>query len=273
MAFIQNFSFASKFLAWEPEVSVLLPSRRLAHSTGKQIWELDGKFKTLYLLHGMGDNHTQWSRMTNVEWFCEKYEIAVVMPAVGVSFYSDMTYGQKYWSYLSIELPRYMRAIFPLSDKREDNFAAGLSMGGYGAYKLALSCPEQFCAAASLSGALDLAGQMAQAKEDPSDSFYSAMINNFGSLNGLKDTPNDLFWLVKRNLQEGRPMPALFQSVGTEDFLYRCNQNFRKFAAEQKVELFYEEGPGVHDWAYWQDRLPEVFRWLSSLGDNPVTCL
>ena len=86
----------------------------------------------------------------------EGLNLAVVMPAVHLSFYTDMAYGGKYWQFISEEVPAVVRDMFPLSSEREDNFVAGLSMGGYGAFKLALTYPERYAAAASLSGAVDI---------------------------------------------------------------------------------------------------------------------
>jgi len=268
LAFIQNFSFPSKYLATEPQVSIILPSRKLANDPNKQIWEIDRKFKTLYLLHGAGDNQTHWSRFTNVEWFAEKYNIAIVMPEGNMSFYSDMVHGQKYWSYLSNELPKYMQAVFPLSEKREDNFVAGVSMGGYGAYKLALSCPENFFAAASLSGALNIVEMLLKEHVLLSDKFRDSNKNAFGEERLVKGTPNDLFYLLKYDIDNKKPLPHLYQNVGTEDFLYEYNQDFRRYAQTLGVPLSYEESQGVHDWDYWQEQLPRVFDWLGKIMQN-----
>ena len=229
----------------------------------KQIWEIDKKFKTLYLLHGIGDNQTHWSRFTNIEWFAEKYNIAVVMPEGNVSFYSDMVWGQKYWSYLSIELPRYMQTVFPLSEKREDNFVAGVSMGGYGAYKLALCCPENFAAAASLSGALNIVGMLSSGGTKTSAKFSSSTDCAFGEEKNICGTRNDLFFLLKDDLEKKKTLPHLYQNVGTEDSLYQFNQDFLHYAQSLGVPVTYEEYKGIHDWDYWQEQLPRVFQWLS----------
>ena len=110
----------------------------------------------LYLLHGLSDDHSIWLRRTSIERYADVLGLAVVMPAVNRSFYADTAYGAQYWTFVSEELPRVMHGFFPLSDKRADTFVAGLSMGGYGAFKLALTLPDRFAAAASLSGALDV---------------------------------------------------------------------------------------------------------------------
>lgn len=118
----------------------------------------ENQFPTLYLLHGMSDDHTAWQRFTAIERHVSHLNLAVVMPTTHLGWYTDMEYGNRYWTYPTQELPGICRSFFHgMSDKREDTFIAGLSMGGYGAFKAALGAPETFCAGASLSGALDIA--------------------------------------------------------------------------------------------------------------------
>jgi putative tributyrin esterase len=93
----------------------------------------------------------------------EGLNLAVVMPAAQRSFYTDMVTDQRYWTFISEEVPTLARHFFPLSEDRNENYVAGLSMGGYGAFKLALSYPERYAAAASLSGTLDVV-RLAQAE-------------------------------------------------------------------------------------------------------------
>src|SRR3712207_5671442 len=111
----------------------------------------------LYLLHGLSDDDTTWLRRTSVERFVAPLGWAVVMPQVHRSFYSDEQLGGQFWTFVSEELPGLVDRFFRVSTAREDTFVAGLSMGGYGALKLALRQPDRFAVAASLSGALDLA--------------------------------------------------------------------------------------------------------------------
>ena len=106
----------------------------------------------LYLLHGLSDDHTAWLRYTSIERYATARGLAVVMPAVHRSFYADEAHGHAYWHFVSEELPAIVAAFFRLSERREDTFVAGLSMGGYGALKLGLHHPERFAAVASLSG-------------------------------------------------------------------------------------------------------------------------
>ena len=215
------------------------------------------KLPTLYLLHGLSDDHTIWQRRTSIERYVEPLGLAVVMPAVNRSFYADMAHGPRYWTFVSEELPRLARAFFPLSDKRADNFAAGLSMGGYGAFKLVLSHPDRFAAGASLSGALDLAHRLDQVGEERMPEFEDV----FGDPARLKGSENDLFHLAEKVARRKR-QPRLYQCCGTEDFLYEGNVRFRQHAERLELDLTYEEGPGEHEWGYWDQQIQKVLAWL-----------
>jgi S-formylglutathione hydrolase FrmB len=166
-----------------------------------------------------------------------------------------MAYGNNYWTFVSEELPRLCRSFFPLSERREDTFVAGLSMGGYGAFKLALRKPEMFSYAASLSGALDIANR----RHD-----LPLFQRIFGE-SGPKGTDNDLLALLDplaKAMQEGKPVPQLYQCCGTEDFLYEDNQTFRDACTRAGLPLTYEEGPGSHEWGYWDAKIQDVLKWL-----------
>ncbi len=215
------------------------------------------RFATLYLLHGLSDDHTIWQRRTSIERYVADTPLAVVMPAVGRSFYTDMARGLRYWTFISEELPALCRRLFPLSTKREDTFVAGLSMGGYGAFKLALRCPERFAAAASLSGALDMAALL---EADPARG--PEMENIFGDLAKLRGSDNDLLHLATKLARSRGPKPRLFQWCGTGDFLYPHNLTFRDHALRLGLDLTYTDGSGDHQWAYWDQHIQNVLRWL-----------
>lgn len=124
--------------------------------------------KTLWLLHGQGSSASSWMRWTSIERYAMQHGFAVIMPEVQRSFYRNTAYGMDYFTFVAEELPRLCREMFRLSDKREDNYIAGLSMGGYGALKVGLTHPEQYGTIASFSGAVDL-GKMFQSMGDSLD--------------------------------------------------------------------------------------------------------
>src|SRR5215204_1145839 len=146
--------FFSDALGLSTSMTVILPQRTQAQIGMASIGG-DSPPPVLYLLHGLSDDDTTWSRRTSIERYVAPLGLAVVMPQVHRSFYLDEAIGNRYWTFLSEELPSVVGSFFRVSQRREDTFVAGLSMGGYGAVKWALRQPERFAAAASLSGALD----------------------------------------------------------------------------------------------------------------------
>ncbi|MEC0173816.1 alpha/beta hydrolase family protein [Paenibacillus favisporus] len=253
MALIQC-HFFSDVLQLSTSMTVILP-QQTRHQIGMQNNTFADKHPTLYLLHGLSDDDSIWLRRTSIERYVASTGLAVVMPQVHRSFYTDMAYGNKYWTFISEELPSIARSFFPLSAEREDNFVAGLSMGGYGAFKWALSKPESFAAAASLSGAMN--GM--RAPEDP-DRFpdYKLIYGDKPE----KNREEDLFCLMEQCAKSEGPKPMLYQCCGTEDFLYEDNVMFREACKQSGLDYTYEEGPGSHEWGYWDAKIQDVLAWL-----------
>jgi putative tributyrin esterase len=253
---LNEVNFMSENLGLLSSMYVLLPQRKLADAQKKQ-----KKFRTLYLLHGHSDDHTAWQRFTSIERYAEGLNLAVVMPAVHLSFYNDMAHGLKYWQFISEEVPAVVRGLFPLSSERRDNFVAGLSMGGYGAFKLALTHPERYAAAASLSGALDIRAVTSPRKDRDNKIWLAEMRTVFGDLRKVPGSKHDLFALAKK-VVKGQVKPRLYQCCGTEDHLYDDNIRFRDSVRKLPLDLTYEEGPGEHVWAYWDRMIQNVLAWL-----------
>jgi len=252
--------FISEVLGLSTSMDVILPQPMQAQS-GTKGKAVRRRYPTLYLLHGLSDDHTIWQRRTSIERYVSDLGLAVVMPAVHRSWYTDSQIGYRYWTFVSEELPRIARSFFPLSEDRKDNFVAGLSMGGYGAFKLAFRRPDVFCAAASLSGALDLARCIFRIEDD---TWRQEFKNIFGDLRKISGTENDLFHLARKLARSKGPKPKLFQCCGTSDFLYEDNTNFRDHANKVGLNLTYEEGPGDHTWAYWDEMIQHVLTWLTT---------
>jgi putative tributyrin esterase len=252
-------NFFSEVLGMSMNMDVILPQ-----STRGQIGlkgnRKDGKYPVLYLLHGMSDDHTIWQRRTSIERYVSELGIAVVMPTVHLSFYTDMKYGLKYWTFISEELPAICHEFFPnMSDRREDTFAAGLSMGGYGALKLGLRASETFGAVACLSGALDMASELKKRTVDDSTGVFR---NIFGSYEEMIDSDEDLMAVAIRLKESGKPLPKIYIWCGKEDFLYEHNLTAKKRLTELGYELTYEESPGDHQWQYWDEKIQRVLEWL-----------
>lgn len=253
MAFVQV-EFYSNVLNVASAVNVILPEVNRKDSTPVPE-ELP---RVLYLLHGYSNDHTNWMRKTAIERYVEPYNLAVIMPAVNHSFYCNEVYGERYWDYVSEELPKTMHHYFRLSNRPEDTFVAGLSMGGYGAMRLALTYPERFAAAGSFSGAVDLGAlALGPGHENESKRIFGEDPVFYGS-------EADNLYLMKKNA-DAPHKPRLYVSCGTEDFLYEMHDPFIKRLEKNHWAVTRNDEPGAsHTWEFWDQ---EIRRFLEFIGE------
>ena len=250
-----EFHYYSRVLDIDVTVSVILPEV-------KTMLEQDGKpLPTLYLLHGLSDDHTHWIRQTRLEFYARRYRLAIVMPCVNRSFYTDMKHGAKYFTFVSEELPKVMELYFPLSHEREERFAAGLSMGGYGAMKLGLLCPEKYAVVASLSGAVEMEADFFRHSVQKDDAFLRELTDIFGPFEEFMQSDNCLTRVAER--LDPAKAPRMYMACGTADFLFDSNEDFvRRFGEKFSIRYDTEEG-AAHTWDFWDRQIEKVLAWLN----------
>ena len=233
-------NFYSKELGKATTVNVLIPEK--CRSANRP-------YKTMWLLHGLTDDHTAWMRYTAIERYANEWGIAVVMPNADRSWYTNTAYGTKYFDFIANELPALLRDTFSgMSSAREDNIVAGLSMGGYGALKLALTCPEQYGACISLSGSLDVARRGRVYNLSEWQSIFGYEIKDASDLAGSE---HDLFALAKANKENGKPFPKLYLWCGLEDTLVEVNRAFDAHLTSLDVPHAFQTSEGNHTWKWW----------------------
>ena len=258
-----NVDFFSEVIGMCMQMEVILPERTRGQ-IGMQGQKGSGKIPVLYLLHGMSDDHTIWLRRTSIERYVSSLGIAVIMPTTHLGWYTDMAYGNRYWTYISEELPKICHSFFAdLSEEREDTFAAGLSMGGYGALKLGLGT-DRFGAVASLSGAVKVGREASDTMNRQPD--WQGVC---GDMTKIKGSGNDLFRLAKEKKEragKGEHLPKIYMCCGTEDRLLEDNRDMKKYLEENGYDLTYEESPGNHEWGYWDVNIQKVLAWLPIHG-------
>ena len=244
MAFFRT-HFFSDALGVCTRANVLLPDRP----------DPAAPLPALYLLHGLSDDETIWMRRTSLELFAGGLNLAVVMPDGGRSFYSNLRTGQRFFDYVVDELPALMERWFRLDARREGRFVAGLSMGGYGAFKAALSRPDRYAAAAGLSSVCDV-----RWVRDGRADVWESMVGP-----GAAEPPPELDLDALAERAAAAPAagrPALFQYCGTDDFLWAANLRFRDRLRALGMAPHWEEGPGGHSWENWNERIRHVLAWL-----------
>ncbi len=218
----------------------------------------EGEMPVLYLLHGLSENHSAWLRRSRADYYAEQAGVALVMPEVQRSFYCDMAGGLNYYTYVAEELPVLCQRMFRLSGRREDTFVAGLSMGGYGALKLALRRPDRFAAAGSFSGATDVRTRLAAPSNGMAEKEIAAICG------GTIAPEDDLFPLAER-AAEGGTLPALYISCGESDFMIEDNRRFHRHLETLGIAHTYEEWPGTHNWDFWEESIRRAIAFFSSL--------
>ena len=240
----------SKELGKNTEVSILLPNA---------VAESSARFRTLWLFHGLSGDHTAWMRNTSIERYAAKYDLAVVMPSVDRSWYTNTQYGLRYFDYVTKELPTLCRNAFAcMSDKREDNIVAGLSMGGYGALKAALTYPEQYGACISLSGSVDITrkGRAVNLPEWKGnfDFQMQAPIE-------LEGSEHDLFALAQKLHEEKKEFPNIYMWCGLEDALIVPNRALDAHLSALEVKHRFDFSEGDHTWQWWDLHIQNALKW------------
>jgi S-formylglutathione hydrolase FrmB len=235
MAFLQMELF-SESIGMMTGVNVIIPERASDLPS------------VLYLLHGLSDDQSAWVRRTSVERYAEGKNLAVIMPTTHRGFYTDMADGYNYWTYISKELPEKMHSIFRLSEEREKTFAAGLSMGGYGALKLGLRKPEAFAAVAGFSSAADMRRPVSPSAE------HKRIFGNDIS------AENDLFAIAEK--LPVKDAPRIYMWCGTEDFLLDANRRLSSHLKDLGFDIDYSESAGGHQWERWDEQIKKAIDWF-----------
>lgn len=261
MALIQV-NFFSKSLMRTIPMNVILPIDKLSYP-GVPVREFK-PYKTLYLLHGVLGNYTDWVSGTNIARWAEEKDLAVVMPSGDNMFYVDQSKANNnYGEFIGGELVELTRKMFPLSNKREDTFIAGLSMGGYGAIRNGLKYHNTFGYIAGLSSAINLEAMKDRTDEVPlffeGRSFTESC---FGDLSKLLEGDLNPQWLAKKLSEEKADIPKIYLACGSSDKLLNDTIQFRDFLKQLGIEVTYEEGPGGHEWDFWNLYIKKVLEWL-----------
>lgn len=235
-----DMNFRSEALNGNAQLTLLLPDKA------------EG-FKTLWLLHGLHGDHTSWMRYTSIERYAAQYNTAVVMPNAQNSWYADTAYGAKYFSFITEELPALLKKRFKgYSERKEDNVIAGISMGGYGAVKAALTYPDRYGACISLSGSLDITRRNRPYSLPMWQGNFGFSLESAAELEGTKE---DLFALAKRVSDEKKAPPRIYTWCGTEDSLLATNDAFSNHLTALGIAHVYETSEGDHSWRYWDDQI------------------
>lgn len=242
-----NVNCQSAALGMETHFNVIIPQIYPYVEDGKKA-DKPNSHPVLYLLHGLFDNENSWLRHTSIERYAEEKGIAVVLPTSRRGWYCDSILGN-YYTFVAEELPKFISEFFPtISLLREDTFIAGLSMGGYGALKIALMNPNRFSFAGALSGALNIrTGEI------------NELLTQEKILTSKEDVEkNDPFIIAKQLASSGKEKPDFYMWCGTEDSFYETNVKMYDHLKSLGFNVEFSSTPGDHSWKYWDREIQNV---------------
>lgn len=237
--------------------SAIIPTATKSLYDPDPVEETSGPLKTLYLLHGWDGNHEDWMQNSRIVKWATEYNIAVIMPSGENSFYVDHPSEDNYEKFIGEELVEETRKLFPLSDKREDTFIGGLSMGGYGALRNGYVYSDTFSKVIALSSRIFK-------KHDPfhdlkEDNPINKRIWHLLGSKSYDDVPDELD--IYHLIEHCQNKPELFLACGSEDFLIDENVALHKWLVENSVEHEYMIERGIHDWAFWSKSMQKALPW------------
>ncbi|MGT2830021.1 alpha/beta hydrolase [Streptococcus hillyeri] len=239
MAFMK-IEYSSEVLKQDRQVTVIYPEC----GVGEDI-------PVLYLLHGMNGNENSWNNHSNVQRLVKKTNLIVVMPNCDNGWYTNTASGMAYYDAIAIELPQVLRRFFPnMTTKRDKTFIAGLSMGGYGALKIALTT-NQFSWAGSFSGALFTDETILEHTTENETPYWTGI---FGPLTAKNLSRHSLTYHAK--VFDGQT--NLYAWCGQEDFLFEANEKAVADLKKMGITIDYRKSHGTHEWYYWEKQI-EIF--------------
>lgn len=220
-------------------------------------------FPVLYLLHGLFGHFDNWITNTNLIDYAQNFPFIIICAEGGDNWYTDNPEIENHFfeSYLTEELIPDVERRFKVLAKNNSRAIAGLSMGGYGSFKLAFHRPEMFSLAASISGAFHAAEITAIKFSDEWNELQPSILQVFGLENRQIRQANDLFRLANNFSPEKiNKLPYFYFDCGTEDSFLPINLRLAETFQKRGIAHQFRQFPGGHDWNYWDNQIQRILQ-------------
>lgn len=238
-------TFRSAELQMDVKVTVVIPENR------KKYEKIEGKkYKSLYILHGFTEDSSSWMNSSTIYLNTRDLDCYVFMVSAYNSAYVDTKWGFKMHTYLTKELPIRMGNIFPLSEKKEDRFLMGESMGGFGTWYNGFTCYDLYSKIVPLSLGLGTEDQpfllQPHLVDDPNSEQYN------------------IHKLVKKLHDQGADLPEVYTMCGKQDRSYLTTQQFVAYCHENcpNLKIKEEYWDGKHDFYFWNQAIPKALEFF-----------
>jgi putative tributyrin esterase len=245
---LRDVSFHSVALNRDMPYRVILPANVSA----------ERKLAVVYLLHGGGGGFRDWSNYSDVSRFAES-GFLLVMPEGGSSYYTDAVDPpqERYEDYIVQDLIPDVEARFNAGGGRMNRAIVGISMGGFGAIKIALRHPDLFAFVGGLSSAIDVPRRAFTIRRLQQSRHFNAIFGPSGSQNRRDNDP-----LLLARTANPDAAPYFFLTCGEEEGLLPPNRAFAALLAQRHFKYQFHTVHGAHDWNQWNSWLPTLFRKL-----------
>lgn len=217
---------------------------------------VEKKLPVVYLLHGRGENFRSWSNNSDVAQFAEQ-GLILVMPEGRASYYTNSVKHpqDRYEDYIAHDLLSEVESRFPAAKDRAHRAVVGVSMGGFGAVKLAFDHPDLFAFAGAMSAAIDVPSRRFSWRRLQQSLVFNAIFGTHGS-----DTRRQSDPFVFVTLVDPAIVPYLFLTCGRQESLLRPNKRFSQLLEQHRFPYEFHMVPGEHNWNQWNAMLPMLFR-------------
>ena len=268
---VMRLNFYSRELGMSTNVTAVLPSFDQNYDVGyplKDIYAPSEKFPVLWLLHGGSGDDADYLNWTNIARYAVEYNCAVICPCDYNAAYNDYPRGGKYYRYITDELRSFIFSRFPaLSDRREDNFIGGLSMGTIGTLKIALDRCDEYSYALVMSGGIAPREGQKNGLAQSHSTFREKMIAAGWAMPKQPHdvVPADLYELAGEKARSGANLPTFIMACGDKDpIVYSSSAYGTKYLKELGCKVIRFTTPEHrHEWDFWEICLRKAFaEWL-----------
>lgn len=248
---VETRSFVGEVTRIKHPISVVLPD---GYDKTKQYF-------TVYMLHGYGGSHKDWTTHTDIEQYADRFNIIIVCPDGNRnSWYvnSKVKQGYLYETYIAKDVVNYIDNTYSTVSDRTGRAIAGYSMGGYGALYIALHHQKTFSVIGSMSGGVDF---RPFPKKWELEDIFGSYPKNKKEWNS-KAIINNLSLLADQTQPDNKI--AIIMDVGIDDFFLPVNRELHNAMLTRNIQHDYTERRGGHNWDYWNNNIGYQLLFISS---------
>lgn len=211
----------------------------------------------IIMLHGWSGDETQWDNDADLQALCDTHNILLVLPDGGYDGWwvdTEVSQGRNYATHIRQEIKILIVENFNGSPLPEQHGIMGLSMGGFGAMNQALKHPDNYAAAASLSGVMDVTRHTENWHLTNALGLYTEEPSRW-------EQSNPLHLAMKKAPPAS---PPLLLICGRDDFAFQENKEMAQQLQQSGYTSFFREEEGTHSHLFWKTHVASAIEFIVS---------